>query len=173
MTHRRGHLIFWLLLVCGVSADLVSKYWAFSFLRDKENGCCEIWAGVFRLNRAFNTGGPFSIFAGHNVWLVAVTVVAVGVIIYLYLGSAREGRWLTLVSLAFIASGAVGNLYDRVRYQHVRDFLDFHWINYPVFNVADVLITVGAILLIVELLRREQHVVPREKSVKGKEGSAA
>jgi signal peptidase II len=155
MTHRRGHLVFWLLLASGVSADLVSKYWAFAFLQHRQGYRYEIWEGVFRLNRAFNTGGPFSIFAGHNFWLVGVTVVAVGVILYLYLGSARDGRRLTLVSLALIASGAIGNLYDRISIRKVRDFLDFYWFNYPVFNVADVLITVGALLLIVELVRRD------------------
>ena len=154
MTRRTGHMLFWLLLAGGLAADLVSKSLVFSFLLRTQGGKFEVWPGVFRLSLAFNTGGPFSVFMGHNWLLVGVTVVALLVILYLYVGSVTRGRLLAVIALALIAAGALGNLVDRVLYQEVRDFLDFHIINYPVFNVADVFITVGAVLLAVELLRR-------------------
>jgi signal peptidase II len=67
---------------------------------------------------------------------------------------------LSLLALALVAAGAVGNLSDRLAFGCVRDFLDVYLIHYPVFNVADILITVGAGLLVVELLRRKRPEAP-------------
>lgn len=155
MTRRGGHLLFWLVVTVGLAADLLSKHFVFKFLSTSGYRVHEVWAGVFRLSLHYNTGGPFSLFAGFNSCLIVVTVAALAVIFYLYAGAARRGRRLALVALAFVASGALGNLVDRVHGGRVRDFLDFHVINYPVFNVADVLITVGVVLLVFEILRRD------------------
>jgi signal peptidase II len=105
------------------------------------------------LSRHTNTGGPFSILGGHNSSLVVVTFLALIVIAYLYLSGARQGKTLALVGLSLIAAGALGNLADRLHGGEVRDFLNFTLINYPVFNVADVLIVAGAFVYGIELLR--------------------
>lgn len=141
----------------GLATDLVSKYVVFRFLSrlEKTSFQYDVWSDVFRLSRHWNPGGPFSILQGHTWLLVTISVIALGIILYLYLAMANHGGKWGLVSLAMIAAGALGNLFDRLHFGDVRDFLDFCIINYPVFNVADVLITLGAALLIVELLRRD------------------
>ncbi len=169
MTRRGGHLLFWLVLTGGLSADLLSKHFVFRFLSGQTSGTHDVWPGVFMLSRHYNTGGPFSILSGQNFLLIAFTAVALLVILYLYATMAARGRRLGLISLSMIAAGALGNLVDRLGGGQVRDFLNFHIIRYPVFNVADVLITVGAVLLIIEFLRRE---TPRQRSEVGHAGAS-
>jgi len=116
--------------------------------------------GFFRISDVHNTGAAFSMFAENaspttvrNV-LIAFSVIAVIVIFGMLW---RVGRAITLpsVALALILGGAFGNLYDRIRYHFVVDFLEVHIIHYhwPDFNVADSCIVIGACLLLLEIFR--------------------
>ncbi|MEO6807175.1 MAG: signal peptidase II [Edaphobacter sp.] len=116
--------------------------------------------GIFRISDVHNTGAAFSMFAENasptavrNI-LIAFSVVAV---IILFGMLWRIGRRLTVtsVALALILGGAFGNLYDRVRYHYVIDFLEVHIVHYhwPDFNVADSCIVIGACLLLIEIFR--------------------
>ena len=108
----------------------------------------------FNLVLVFNKGAAFSFLSSAPGWqtlfFAAIAVVASVVISFLIIRHA--GKRLFCAGLALILGGALGNLYDRLLYGHVVDFLDFHafgW-HWPAFNVADSGITVGAVLLIVE-----------------------
>jgi signal peptidase II len=116
--------------------------------------------GVFRISDVHNTGAAFSMFAESaspdtvRYILIAFSVIAVLVLLAMLW---RTGRVLTVssVALALILGGAFGNLYDRVRYSYVVDFLEvriyhYHW---PDFNVADSCIVIGACLLLIEIFR--------------------
>jgi signal peptidase II len=116
--------------------------------------------GIFRITDVHNTGAAFSMFAENaspvtvrNI-LIAFSVVAV---ILLFGMIWRVGRHLTFttVALALILGGAFGNLYDRVVYHYVIDFLEVRIIHYhwPDFNVADSCIVIGACLLLIEIFR--------------------
>jgi signal peptidase II len=107
-----------------------------------------------------NTGAAFSLFADSvspgtvRIGLIVFSVIAAFIVLGLLL---RTGRYLTIstVALALILGGAVGNLYDRVRFYSVVDFLEvtivhYHW---PDFNVADSCIVIGACLLVIEIFR--------------------
>ncbi|MDF1822494.1 MAG: signal peptidase II [Alcanivoracaceae bacterium] len=110
----------------------------------------------FNLTLAYNTGAAFSFLADAGGWqrwfFVAIGVFAT-VLILGWLLTLRDKRVLA-GGLALILGGALGNLYDRLAYGHVVDFLDFHWAgnHFPAFNIADSAITLGAILLIVDML---------------------
>ena len=110
--------------------------------------------GFFNLVLVFNKGAAFSFLAGAPGWqtplFMAIALVAAAVVSVLLL--RRPGGPLFSGGLALILGGALGNLWDRVAWGHVVDFLDLHaagW-HWPAFNVADSAITVGAGLLIVE-----------------------
>ena len=116
--------------------------------------------GIFRISDVHNTGAAFSMFAENaspvtvrNI-LIAFSAVAVVVLFGMLW---RIGRHLTVtsVALALILGGAFGNLYDRVRYHYVIDFLEVHIVHYhwPDFNVADSCIVIGACLLLIEIFR--------------------
>ena len=116
--------------------------------------------GIFRITDVHNTGAAFSMFAEtaspvtvRNV-LIAFSVVAVLILLAMLW---RVGHTITVssVALALILGGAFGNLYDRVRYHYVVDFLEvriyhYHW---PDFNAADSCIVIGACLLLIEIFR--------------------
>lgn len=113
--------------------------------------------GFFQLTHTENTGAAFSLFADSpshwkTVLLIGFSLVAM-VVVSVLLWKTRA-RTITGVALAFILGGAVGNLWDRVASGRVVDFLLFYVKGYqwPVFNLADSAIVVGAILLVIEIL---------------------
>lgn len=112
----------------------------------------------FNMVSARNTGAAFSFLADHAGWqryfFVGIALVAVAVILYLM--RKHRGQRLFNLSLSLILGGAIGNAIDRVRLGYVIDFLDFHYAgwHYPAFNVADIAITVGAGLLILDSFRK-------------------
>lgn len=118
----------------------------------------------FDFTLLYNPGAAFSFLAGGQGWqrwlFTAIALGAVGLILHLL--RRHPGQLLFCASLACILGGAVGNLIDRVMHGHVVDFLLFHWAgwHFPAFNVADVAITCGAALLILDeilRIRRERR----------------
>ncbi|MCP4357633.1 MAG: signal peptidase II [Chloroflexi bacterium] len=110
----------------------------------------EIWAPIpaiepfFRIMHVFNTGTAFGLFPNGSFFFGLMAVIISGAIIY-YNHTLPQGNVWLRVALGLTLGGAVGNLIDRVRLGHVTDFLDFG--PWPLFNVADMAIVGGAILL--------------------------
>jgi signal peptidase II len=116
-------------------------------------------APFFNLVLVFNKGAAFSFLATAQGWqtlfFAAIAITASIVISFLIVKNGD--KTLFCAGLALILGGALGNLYDRIAYGHVVDFLDFHaagW-HFPAFNVADSGITVGAGILILESFLHE------------------
>jgi len=118
----------------------------------------QIIPGFFRLTHTENTGAAFSLFAdAPSHWktgmLIGFSVVAM-VVVFVLLWKQRRPLSLTGIALSLILGGAMGNLWDRVASGRVVDFLLFYINRYqwPVFNLADSAIVVGAALLVIEIL---------------------
>lgn len=95
-----------------------------------------------------NTGAAFSSFAGRQTFLILLTSIVILVVVWKYLTLPATKRFNGMrLSLLFIVSGAVGNLIDRISNQYVVDYIYFVPINFPKFNVADIYITIGVVLL--------------------------
>ncbi len=114
--------------------------------------------GFFDLTLVYNRGAAFSFLADAAGWqrwfFIALGAVAAAFIVWLL---ARHGsQRLFAFALALILGGAVGNVVDRIARGHVVDFVLLHWqrFHWPAFNVADSAITIGAVLLVVDELRR-------------------
>ena len=115
--------------------------------------------GVFRLSHVLNTGAAFSLLENLppnavRLGLIAFSIAA-ALIVFTLLWRTGRAFTLTSIALALILGGALGNLYDRIRFHHVVDFLavkivHYHW---PDFNVADSSIVIGACLLLIEIFR--------------------
>ncbi len=112
----------------------------------------EVIRGFFRITYTCNDGAAFSILKGKRVFFIIMTIIVVCFIVYYLL--KNKVYWVEKYSLLLIISGAVGNLIDRIMYGYVIDFLDFIIFGYdfPVFNIADSFITIGAIGLIISIL---------------------
>ena len=101
-----------------------------------------------------NSGAAFGILQGQMLLFYMVTTVAViGIFIWLSRLNLKKDHVLA-ISLALILGGALGNFIDRVRYQAVVDFIHTVWwgYNFPIFNVADIALVVGAILMLLDIL---------------------
>lgn len=118
----------------------------------------DVIPGFFRITHTLNAGAAFGMFSEslspyRTAGLIAFTAIALLVVLTLIWRTPKHWT-LSAVALGLILGGAVGNFYDRVRYHEVTDFLLFFYQHheFPVFNIADSAITVGAILMILELL---------------------
>lgn len=99
---------------------------------------------IFRLFHVPNTGAAFGLFQGGSLPLtILASVVGVGILVYNFV--LEPNNRLFRISLGLILAGTLGNLIDRLRIGHVTDFLDFGW--WPVFNMADVFIVSGAVIM--------------------------
>ncbi|HET7233553.1 MAG TPA: signal peptidase II [Longimicrobium sp.] len=120
----------------------------------------EVWGDFFRLTFIYNTGAAFGLHLGDaSRWVfMALAAVAVVVLWFMFRGTPWSDR-ARLIAIASVTGGAIGNVIDRIRSSRgVIDFLDFgvgetRW---PVFNVADIAVTCGALLLAYSLWREEQ-----------------
>jgi signal peptidase II len=112
----------------------------------------------FNVVRAHNRGAAFSFLSDASGWqrwfFTAIGFIAAAVIIWML--RSHAGQKLFSFAMACILGGAIGNVIDRMAHGYVIDFLDFHWagMHFPAFNVADSAITLGAICLILDELRR-------------------
>lgn len=120
----------------------------------------EIIPNLASLTYLRNTGAAFGFLAGARsglriVFFALISSVAIGCIVYLIRGLRPQQKTL-LLSLSLILGGAVGNLIDRLRLGEVIDFIDLHWydIHWPAFNVADSAISIGVVLLFIQMLRK-------------------
>jgi signal peptidase II len=135
-------------------ADLATKKAVVSWLAPSSS--VKIVDNYVRITHVRNVGASFGLFPGNTHVLIAASSLAVLVVVYLAFRS--RGRTPAMSFLGLILGGALGNLYDRVRLGEVVDFIDVgigsnRW---PVFNVADVAVTAGVVLMLLEYLRRGQ-----------------
>jgi signal peptidase II len=147
---RKKLVIFAAVFPTVMVLDWVTKRWALEALSGGRR--LETLGGLVPLTLAYNKGAAFGLNVGPDSrWLfVPITFVALVLLATLY-RQARQGDLLRLISLALVISGAIGNLYDRVRWSRgVIDFIgpiDLGFADFPIFNVADVSISCGAVLL--------------------------
>jgi signal peptidase II len=156
-----------------VIADQVSKQVVWhQFFRGYH---LDIIPGLLRLTVVRNDGAAFGLFVGGRVFFIIASVIAVVFITYLGFRLPRKERYRRIL-LGLILGGAIGNLIDRVYAGSVIDFIEMgiagHW--WPVYNVADIAVTVGAGLLLLSVLAesRRDHAAEVESAHSDAEGGA-
>lgn len=134
-------------------ADQVSKWWILEQVQLPRLGRIEI-SPIFDLTMVWNYGVSFGLLkAGSELerWGLVVLSGVISGVFAVWL--ARAERRLTALALGVVIGGALGNMVDRIRYGAVADFLDFSGLHFPyVFNVADAAITIGAVVLFIDLM---------------------
>ena len=132
-------------------ADIASKLWALEILRYKET--IPILSNALHLTYVENTGIAFGMFGGGRVFFIVITFIVIFIMTYFL---AKTPPYLRTVwqksGYALITGGAIGNLIDRALRGFVVDFIDFRLIGFPVFNIADTAICIGAALLLIHYL---------------------
>ena len=162
MAARFGKLAWvWLSLIV-IAADQISKHWFVANLDLYEQ--IVVIPDLFSWTLAYNRGAAFSFLAneaGWQRWFFAVIAVAVSIILTVWLKRLKVNETWLAVALALVLGGAIGNVYDRVVLGHVVDFILVHWKTqwyFPAFNIADSAITVGAIMLVLDMFRGNKTV---------------
>ena len=148
-------LIFLLTASLGIYADLATKAYAFPNSVDSNspfNGLqplepAPVIPGVLEFITTVNHGAVFGMMQGKAYLFIPFSFIALGAVVLVFARS-RAQQWVLHLALGLIIAGAVGNLYDRLMFQCVRDFLRFNisWYRY-IFNIADALLCIGVPLL--------------------------
>ena len=139
-------------------ADRLSKLWILHHIISGQE--ITILPHFFHLSHVYNNGAAFSLFSDTPSpekvrWmLIGFSLVAIAIVLVVFMKAGRRVN-MTSVALALVLGGAIGNLYDRLAYRYVIDFLAFNIFgyHYPDFNVADSCIVIGAALLLIEVFR--------------------
>lgn len=149
--------------------DWVTKAWAYGARDGVPGPLGDLLGGLLPLTLAYNRGAAFGLSIGDDSrwFFIPVTIVALGLIGSLW-RQAESDDLLRLSALSMIVAGALGNLWDRVRWNRgVVDFLgpvDLGFWDFPIFNVADVAISVGAVFLAISFWQEERRFAEAEKA---------
>lgn len=151
---KRGiiNIIADILIMAGLIAlDRYTKYLAVLFLKDKKP--LVLIDGIFELSYLENRGAAFGIMQNMKYFFLVVAVVMILFVFYALIRLPKGSRFVLLeICLLLIGAGAVGNMIDRVSTEYVVDFFYFVLINFPIFNVADIYVTVACFVLIIGIL---------------------
>lgn len=152
MTPKPNALSWLLLSAIVVALDQLTKWWALATLQPAGVSHAVI-PGLLNWTLIYNPGAAFS-FLGHasgwQRWFFVALAIVISAALVVWLARTARRDWRTALPLALIVGGAIGNLIDRLHAAAVTDFIDFYFRNwhYPVFNIADCGVTVGAVLLV-------------------------
>ncbi|MGK0468009.1 signal peptidase II [Clostridium sp.] len=139
----------------GLLLDRLSKIWVISEL--SENSGIILIKDFFGLEYLENRGAAFGILQNKTILLAIVTLFVISGMIY-YIIAYKPKSKLVRFSFAMIISGALGNLYDRLFYKYVVDFVLLHYKDvyyFPTFNIADMLVVMGTFVLMISILKGE------------------
>ena len=148
ITHYITALISIVVLVC---IDQFTKYLVVGHLKDRP--AYVLIRNIFQLEYLENRGAAFGILQNQRVFFYISVLLITAAVIWFYSKVPMEKKYLPLrICAVLILSGAFGNCIDRIRLNYVVDFLYFKLINFPIFNVADIYVTVAAFLLVILIL---------------------
>ena len=111
---------------------------------------------LFKLDYVENKGAAFNILSGNRILLSIVSVVISFLLLYL-ISRTRNNELLELYSYSFILGGTLGNGIDRVLKGYVIDFINLNFINFPIFNIADIVINIGFFLLLYKIFLNRKN----------------
>ena len=141
----------YLMIAFFVFLDQFTKHLAVKHLQDKPS--FKIIDGVFELNFLKNSGAAFGVLQNQKVFFILIALMILIIISYVLFRMPDDKKYNIMhILLVLIASGAAGNMIDRIRYDYVVDFFYFVLINFPIFNVADIYVTVATFLFAILLL---------------------
>lgn len=153
LTKSKGFFLFLdiFMLVLLAALDQFTKNLAVIHLKDKP--ALVLLDDVFELHYLENSGAAFGMLQNQKVLFIVIALVMLAASGYLLIRMPRNKHYLPLeILVVLIAAGAVGNMIDRILYNYVVDFFYFKLIDFPIFNVADIYVSVSCVLLAILLI---------------------
>ncbi len=132
-------------LIAAILLDQFTKYLAAVYLKDQSPFI--LLDGIFELTYLENRGAAFGMMQGRQFFFLIMTIFLLGFLFFCYRRIAGQRHYFPIeLCIIFVVAGAIGNMIDRIRLGYVVDFFYFSLIDFPVFNVADIYVTVAAFL---------------------------
>ncbi len=145
--------MLWLPVLMGVitfAADRISKMYVAANMKLGQS--IPVIENIFHITFNTNDGAAFSILSGKVPFLIIVTLLIIAALIGFTIVKKPKSK-IFGIAVSLIISGALGNLTDRIFFGHVVDFLEARFINFPIFNVADICVVIGAALFCIYIFR--------------------
>jgi signal peptidase II len=143
-------ILYWIALIT-LTIDQLAKYMTRNFMEYGQT--IPIINNFFHLTSHRNAGAAWGIFSGQKFFLISIAFIAIiGIIFY----SRKVTDKLTRIALGLFIGGAAGNVTDRLIFGEVTDMFDIQFINYPIFNTADVFLVSGAFLLLISTYKESK-----------------
>lgn len=137
-------MLFYIVCVLIIISDIVTKRLAVYFLSGVST--IPIIKDIVHFTYVENKGAAFGILQNHRWIFITLSIIIIAAILLFKIRNKAKARFLDL-GLSFVLGGAVANLIDRIFIGYVIDFIDFRIIDFPVFNIADIFVVIGAIML--------------------------
>lgn len=135
-----------ILIVLG-AIDRLTKLYAVKALKDHPSR--SVINGILEFHFLDNTGASFGLLKNEKAFFILISAIILMVIVYLFIRMPGKRKYIKAhIALSLIATGCAGNTLDRILYSYVVDFIYFNSINFPVFNVADIYISVATVMII-------------------------
>lgn len=132
--------------------DQLSKFWVNNtFLLGQNN---IIIHNTLSITKLYNTGAAFSLLQDHTNILTLFSFIFSSILIFYFIKNKNINNTLFIYAWGFILGGSIGNLIDRLFLGYVIDFINVQFINFPVFNIADASINIGAFLLLIYVIKK-------------------
>jgi signal peptidase II len=150
---KKRYWIFFTVIVSGVILDQWTKYLIVNHINSSAD--FQHWLPVLSIVRTHNMGVSFGMLSAFNLGAWFYAVLTVSIILFLIYMIWSSARIIAQTAFALMISGAIGNLIDRFMYGYVIDFISVHWFEkyyFYVFNVADIFVTCGAGLMILDAI---------------------
>ena len=141
-------MLYFIILSLILVFDIFTKYLSSFYFKVSE---IEVIKNILYFTYVENRGAAFGIMQNKQWFFILITLILI-IAMILYILKVKPQDILLKLSLSFIIGGGIGNLIDRVFKGYVVDFIDLRIINYPVFNIADCFVVIGAVLLCVYIL---------------------
>lgn len=140
-------MIYILIIIIGLVLDRFTKLYASNNFIEKP-----IEGPIFNLTYLENRGAAFGILQDKRIFFLLITVAIVFYLLYHFYKTYKTNPKILNIALAMIISGALGNFYDRLMNGFVVDFIEFSFVNFPIFNIADIFVTLGCALMIIYII---------------------
>lgn len=142
-----NYIVAFLIFAMLIALDQITKVLAVQHLKDKAP--IDIIDNVLQLTYVANFGAAWGLMSGWKVFFIVLTSIMFVAIVFIYIITPGDKKYLPLRStLVVLGAGAIGNLIDRIMNGYVHDFIYFEIIDFPVFNVADICVTLSMFVLI-------------------------
>lgn len=160
--------------------DLLTKEFIISGLLPNVGDSVNVLPGFINFVYVKNTGAAWGMLAGRPVFLIVISIIVLGLLLAYYLLRLKKyGKHSSIlfgISIGLVAGGCVGNLVDRIFLGYVRDFINFQFMEFPVFNFADVALTVGVIVMLVYFVfyfSKEEYLLKKEQNAMHGDGQVS